>query len=427
MEKAKTILINIARFILGACFVFSGFVKAVDPLGSAYKFADYFEAFNWSFLSELTLLLAVCLAAAEFFLGTALLLGIWKKSISLLSLFLMLFMTPFTLYLAIKNPVSDCGCFGDALILSNWVTFYKNIILLSLAVPVYLWHDWFYTFFGQRTSRFSAYWCLLFPLLLSGYSYRHLPILDFRPYKIGNKLADLMTVPEGAARDSFDTRFIYEKNGVKREFTVDEAPLDKPEWKYVDRVDKQIKKGYTPPIHDFVIEHPTRGTITDEVLNDTSYTFLLVSPKLENANRDNIYLIQNANAYAKAYNYAIYGLTNSDNAAIDEWNYEYDSNIDFCTVDDRTLKTIIRSNPGILLLKNGVVLQKFGFRDIPDFSTVKKPLNATQWGVAKKINTLEIIGKVLFLFLIPLLFFYALHKGYRFHFKFSEKNNSENI
>jgi len=424
MEKSKALLINIARLILGGCFVFSGFVKAVDPLGSAYKFADYFEAFNWTFLTDLTLLMAISLAAVEFFLGTALLLGIWKKSISLLSLFFMLFMTPFTLYLAIKNPVSDCGCFGDALILSNWQTFYKNIILLSLAVPVYLWHDWSYSLFGQRTSRFSAFWCLLFPLLVSGYSYRHLPLLDFRPYKIGNKLADLMTIPEGAARDSFDTRFIYEKNGVKQEFSVDEAPLSKPEWKYVDRIDKQIKKGYTPPIHDFVIEHPTMGVITDAILNDTSYTFLLVSSKLEEANRDNIYLIQNANAYAKVHNYAIYGLTNSDKAAIDEWNYEYDSTIEFCSVDDRTLKTIIRANPGILLLKDGVVLQKFAFRDIPDFSKIKMPLNETQWGAVKKVSTLEVLGKVFFLFLIPLLFFYALHKGYRFHFNFQKKKIS---
>jgi len=428
MEKAKTILINIARFILGGCFVFSGFVKAVDPLGSAYKFADYFEAFNWSFLSDLTLLMAVGLAAIEFFLGAALLLGIWRKPISLLALLFMLFMTPFTLYLAINNPVSDCGCFGDALILSNWQTFYKNIVLLSLAVPVYLWHDWSFTIFGQRTSRFSAYWCLLFPLLLSGYSYRYLPILDFRPYQIGNKLVDLMSVPEGAPRDSFNTRFIYEKNGVKKEFSVDEAPLDKPEWKYVDRIDKQIKKGYTPPIHDFVIEHPTKGVITDDILNDTSYTFLLVSSKLEDANRDKIFLVQNANAYAKAHNYAIYGLTNSDNAIIDEWNYEYDSNIEFCSVDDRTLKTMIRSNPGLVLLKNGVVLQKFAFRDIPDFTNVKKPLNETPWGVVRKLSTLEILGKVFILFLIPLIFFYTLHKGYRFHFyNQRKKKNLDNI
>ena len=428
MENTKKIVINIARFLVGLCFVFSGFVKAIDPLGSSYKFADYLEAFHWSFLSDLTFLMAVGLAAAELFLGTALILGIWKKTTSLLALLFMLFMTPFTLYLAIKNPVSDCGCFGDALILTNWQTFYKNIVLLILVVPVFLWHDLTYTLFGKRTGSWSAIWCMIFPLLLSTYSIRHLPMLDFRPYKIGNKLVDFMKIPEGALRDSFDTRFIYEKNGVQKEFSVNDAPLSDPEWKYMDRKVTQIRKGYTPPIHDFVLEHPTKGIITEEVLNDTSYTFLLVSPKLEEANRSTIALIQSAYLYADKQGYAFYGLTNSDGEAIDEWNYEYDSNIEFCTVDDRTLKTMIRSNPGILLLKNGVVLQKWAFRDIPDFSKIKSPMNTSQWGSVRKVNTVTILGKLFILFLIPLLLFFSFHRGYRLHFNLQKnKKNLDNI
>jgi len=428
MENTKNTAINIARFLVGFCFVFSGFVKAIDPLGSSYKFADYLEAFHWSFLSDLTFLMAVGLAATELFLGAALLLGLWKKTTSLLALLFMLFMTPFTLYLAIKNPVSDCGCFGDALILTNWQTFYKNIVLLILVVPVYLWHDLTYTLFGKRTGSWSAFWCLIFPLLLSTYSIRHLPLLDFRPYKIGNKLADLMSIPDGAPRDSFDTRFIYEKNGVQKEFSVNDAPLSDSSWKFIDRKETQIRKGYTPPIHDFELEHPTKGIITEEVLSDTSYTFLLVSPKLEEANRSTVSLIQSAYLYAKKQGYAFYGLTNSDGEAMEEWNYEYDSNIEFCTVDNRTLKTIIRSNPGVLLLKNGVVLQKWAFRDIPDFSTVKTSLNLNSWGSVRKVNTASILGKLFIIFLLPLLLFFSFHKGYRLHFNFQKKKkNLDNI
>jgi uncharacterized membrane protein YphA (DoxX/SURF4 family) len=429
MEKTKKIFINIARLLLGVSFVFSGFVKVIDPLGFSYKIKDYFEAFGWTSFSELSFLIGVTLAAVELFLGASLLLGVWKRSISLLLLLFMSIITPFTLYLAIKNPVSDCGCFGDALIITNWQTFYKNIFLLFLAIPIFLWSDLFYVFFGNRTGRWSAYWCLLFPFMLSFYCVRHLPLLDFRPYKIGNHLIDFMTIPEGAVRDSFDTRFVYAKNGVQEEFSIDKAPLSDPQWVFVSRKDIQIRKGYTPTIHDFVLEHPTKGDITDEVLKDTSYTFLLVSSKLEESNRNNIAQIESAAQYAQEHLYAFYGLTNSGSEAIDEWNYEYDTKIDFCTVDDRTLKTIIRSNPGLVLLKNGVVIQKWAFRDIPDFSNIKLPLSDTKWGHVKSVNVIELLAKVFLLFLIPVFIFFLLHRGYRFHFTYFQKRktNSSNI
>lgn len=426
MENTKKILINIVRLLLGSCFVFSGFVKAIDPLGSTYKISDYLQAFDWMIFKDLSWMGAVLLAAAEFYLGTALILGLWKRSTTLLSLIFMLVMTPFSLYLAIKNPVSNCGCFGDALVLTNWQTFAKNIILLLLAISLFLWNDLFVTFFGRRTTKWSAYWCMLFPLLLSLYSYRHLPILDFRPYQIGNKLADYMTVPAGVPIDSFDTRFIYEKNGVQKEFAVNDVPLNDPEWKFVDRKEIQVRKGYTPPIHDFVLEHPLKGDITNEVLNDTSYTFLLVSPKLEKANRSAAGTIESAYQYAKKHGYAFLGLTNSDNETIDEWNYEYDSSIQYCSVDERTLQTMIRSNPGMLLLKDGVVLQKWAYRDIPDFSGVKQPLKNSEWGQVRNVSTIRKLSRVFILFLLPLLFLYSIHRGYRFHFQWRKKN-SKNI
>jgi len=427
MENVKRVWINIARIILGLCFIFSGFVKAIDPNGSMYKISDYLEAFDWKLLSDLSWLMAILLAAVEFFIGTALVLGLWKKSISLISLIFMLFMTPFTLYLAIYNPVSDCGCFGDALILTNWQTFFKNIFLLLLAFPVFYWHDLLFEYYGRQTTKLSAYWCFIFPLLLSYYGSQHLPILDFRPYKIGNHLPDMMTIPKGAVVDSFETRFIYQKNGVKKEFSVNNAPLSDTTWSYVDRIEKQIRKGYSPPITDFVINHPVQGDITRKVLNDTSYTFLLVSPKLEAANRSSISNLLSVVDYAKKHHFAFYGLTNSDPKAIEEWNYEYDSEIVFCTVDDRTLKTMIRSNPGIILLKNGEVIQKWAYLDVPDFTEVTKPLDQLKWGRVKTVSTLSVLGRVFLLFILPLLFFYLLHKGYRFHFHLQKnKKNSSN-
>lgn len=424
MKKVNKILVNIARLLLGLCFVFSGFVKAIDPLGTSYKIKDYFDAFDLSFFSDLSLLMSVVMAATEFFLGAALLLGLWRKTVSQLLLVFMLVVTPFAFYLAIKNPVTDCGCFGDALILTNWQTFFKNIFLLLLAISAFLWNKDFYLFFGKSSTKWSGCWCIIFPLILSIVSYRHLPLLDFRPYKVGNNLEKLMTIPVGAPKASFETTFIYEKNGVKQEFSVDKAPLSDSSWTFVDRKEKQISKGYTPKIQDFEIIHPSQGNITHAILNDTSYTFLLISPKLEESNRDRVSVIESAFNYAKAHHYPFYGLTNSDNSAIDEWNYEYDSNIEFCSVDDRVLKTMIRSNPGLILLKNGVVMQKWAFRDIPDFSKAKLPLNNLKWGKAKQVKTFFVVEKVMLLFLIPLLFFYLLHKGYHFHCMFSKKRKT---
>jgi uncharacterized membrane protein YphA (DoxX/SURF4 family) len=426
IDKYRKVLLNTARVILGLCFVFSGFAKAVDPLGTMYKINDYLEAFGMVYLTDLSFLMSVSLSAAEFFLGMALLLGVWKRSVTLLLLVFMLFLTPLTLYIAIKNPVTDCGCFGDVLVLSNTVTFIKNLFLLALAIFVFYRNDLLVTFLGRRTGRWSAFWCLFFPLLLSSYSYLHLPLLDFLPYKIGNHLADLMNVPEGAATDSFSTVFIYENNGVQKEFTVDNAPLNDPNWKYIDRKDVLIRDGFKPLIHDFVLEHPTQGDITDRVLNDTSYTFLFVSSKLEESNTSTILGVLDARKYAKKYGYRFYGLTSSNIRETEDWKYEFDADFDFCSVDDRTLKTMIRSNPGLILLKNGTVLQKWGFRDIPDFTEKNQPLSRLKWGETHAMSDWRVVGNLFLLLIAPLIFFFLMHSGYRFHFRLHRNNAKAN-
>lgn len=415
MKKAQKIAINGARVLLGGFFVFSGFVKAIDPLGGSYKLSDYFEAFGLMPLMDISGLFAVLLAAFEFFLGTALILGLWRKSTSFLVLLFMLLATSFTLYLVWKHPVTDCGCFGDAWVLTNTQTFYKNVVLLLLAVPVFVWNNLFVTFFGRRTERWSIYWCMFFPLLLSVHCYRHLPLLDFRPYKVGNYLPDLMDAPAGAPKDSFDVRFVYERKGVRKSFTAETAPLNDSSWVFVDRELTLIRKGFEPPIRDFYMEHPSRGDITGEVLSDTSYTFLLVSPNLVTANRGTMDRMVSVYRYARRFGYAFYGLTGSDFQAVDEWNYEYDVDMDFCTMDDRTLRTMIRSNPGLMLLKGGTVIQKWGFRDIPDLTRLREPLSRIGKDKADDA-VVEGLGKVFLLWCIPLLCFYLLHKGYCLHF-----------
>lgn len=415
-DKILKILVNIARLLLGLCFVFSGFVKALDPLGSTYKINDYLEAFGWVYFKDISFLLSVMLSAAEFFLGLALLIGIYKRAISLSLMVFMLFLTPLTLYILIAKPVSDCGCFGDALVLSNTVTFIKNLVLLAIAFFVYWQNEKLISFYGKHTSRYTALWCMLFPLIISIWSYRHLPLIDFLPYKVGNNLSALMKVPAGAATDSITTLFIYEKKGVQKKFTLEKAPFADTTWKFVDREDIAVRQGYRAPIHDFVLEHPEQGDITKEVLADPSYTFLFISNKLEGMNYSRLQEIMDVKLYANKHGYRFLGLTNSSPRVIEDWKYEYDDAMAFCTLDDRTLKTMMRSNPGLIMLKNGTVYQKWGFRDVPDFSEEKLPLEKLTYGTIGYPSIEKLLGGLLLVLLLPLIFFFLMHSGYRFRY-----------
>lgn len=421
-DKTLKILVNVARLLLGLCFVFSGFVKALDPLGSTYKINDYLEAFGWVYFKDMSFLLSILLSAAEFFLGLALLIGIYKRAVSLSLLLFLLFLTPLTLYIAITNPVTDCGCFGDALVLSNPVTFIKNLVLLALAFFVYWHNDRLITFYGKHTSRYTALWCMLFPLMIALWSYRHLPLIDFLPYKVGNNLSELMKVPAGAATDSITTLFVYEKKGVQKKFPLDKAPFADTTWKFVDREDIAVRKGYRAPIHDFVLQHPDQGDITKGVLADPSYTFLLISNKLEEMNYNRIQEIMDVKLYANKHGYRFLSLTNSSPRAIEDWKYEYDDEMTFCALDDRTLKTMMRSNPGLILLKNGTVYQKWGFRDVPDFSEEKLPLEKLTYGTIGYPSIGKLLGGLLLVLLLPLIFFFLMHSGYRFRYNKYSRN-----
>ncbi|MBP5170559.1 MAG: DoxX family protein [Bacteroidales bacterium] len=371
----------IARIVLGATFVFSGFVKAVDPLGTTYKIQDYLQAFGWGVFYEYSLFFAVALISFEMVLGFTLLLGSWQRTVSAVTALYMLAMTLLTLYIALRNPVSDCGCFGDAIVLSNRQTFEKNVVLLLLSLLLWLYREPLYQVFGRRTSVWALILALAIPLFICHLSYRHLPLLDFRPYKTGTHLIDKMIVPEGAPLDSVVTEYIYEKDGRQRRFTLADYPAGDTTWHFVDRREKVIRRGYVPPIHDFEIMHPYQGDITEDILSDPNYCFLFVCPRLDKTDRRSARTMREVQDYALRHDYRIYGLTASPSSLVDEWKYEYDLLFDFCSVDEITLKTVIRSNPGLVLLKDGTVYNKWAWRDIPSLSRqMDEPLSENNAG-----------------------------------------------
>lgn len=389
--------------MLAASFIFSGFVKAVDPLGSFYKIQDYLTAFgiiSW-FPTYLPLLFAVILSSAEFCVGVFLFFGVRRKIATALALLLMGVMTPLTLYLALANPVSDCGCFGDAWVLTNWQTFGKNIVLLVAAITVFRSRKLMFRFVTLKIEWMVSLYTLLFVCALSFYCLEYLPVLDFRPYKIGANIKAGMEIPAGAKPSLFESRFVMEKDGKRQEFTLDNYPDST--WTFVETRTLLKEKGYEPPIHDFfMVSSSTGEDITDSVLTDKGYSFLLVSHRIEEADDSNIDLINEIYDYSVEHGYGFYALTSSSDEEIELWRERTGAEYPFCRMDDIALKTIVRSNPGLLLIKEGTILNKWSHNQLPDEYVLTDSLDRLELGRQKQENDWHTIGCVLLWFIIPL-------------------------
>lgn len=401
--------VNVCRFVLGAVFVFSGFVKAVDPTGSFYKIQDYLTAFGIIslFPEQLPMFVGMALAALEFCVGICLLFGIRKRAASALALLLMVFMTPLTLYLAIANPVSDCGCFGDALVLSNWQTFGKNVILLLAAIVTFAGHRKIVGFMSDKTDWALSLYSFLFILALMAYCLYYLPIMDFRPYKIGNNIREEMSMPDDAKPSVYKSIFTLEKDGEQREFTLDDYPDST--WTFVKAENVLVEKGYEPAIKDFSLQDLQTGEdITDAVLADTTYTFLLVAHRVESAEDSNIDRINQLYDYSLEHGYGFYALTSSSESGIEEWRDRTGAEYPFCFMDDIALKTIVRSNPGMLLIKDGTILNKWSHNALPDEEVIAGDIS--QWGIASghRTSTIGTLMYVALWFVVPLLLFLGI-------------------
>ncbi len=366
----------ISRIIVGIVFIFSGFVKAIDPMGSTFKFTDYFMAFGLDSLQFIALPLAITLSSLEFVVGIALVFNAHRKIASIIATIFMLIFTPLTLLLAINNPVTDCGCFGDALVLSNWATFFKNVVISAFVAILFFTRKQQYEPYPFWQQNLLLTFTTIFIISTSIYSLSHLPIVDFRPYHIGANIADDMTIPEGAPADEYRSILIYEKNGEKKEFDETNYPWQDSTWKFVDSKQIKIKSGYTPPIHDFSISNNTQGDITDQVLSNNGYTFLFVSKDITKINKKNIEKLKKLSIYALNHDIQFIGLTATPLQQTVNFTTDNQLPFEFFNTDEIQLKTIIRSNPGLLLLKKGTILGKWHFRDFPNADKIKGDLAA---------------------------------------------------
>ena len=373
------LIASISRTLLGLVFIFSGAVKAIDPLGTVYKIEDYLKAFG-GFFTELMPMAEVAawgLIALELLLGVAMLLNVRTQWTSWLSLLFYCVMTPLTLYIALTNPVSDCGCFGDAVVLTNWQTFWKNVVLIVLAIILValrkhvrqLWSNWMEILLVALT--------ILAAVVFMSWTRNHLPIKDFRPYKIGNHLPTLMEYPEDAEPDVYEYAFVYEKDGVEQTFTLENYPKGDSTWTFVRQESKLIKKGYEPPIHDLEILNANYEDLTWDILESEEPVTLVVMYDLKKADKSQIAKVEalasNLSPFASLPDTlplqgesegAFYILTGSGTDDIINFCLEYPTLSDYvCTCDPVTLKTIVRANPGVIVLQNGTVIDKYNIRN----------------------------------------------------------------
>ena len=402
-QRLLKMIVNLCRIIVAVTFIFSGFVKAIDPIGTQYKLQDYLGAIgmagilpNWTLLA-----VAVFLAAIEFCIGIFLLFAIQRRLISKLTVAFMAFMTMVTVWIVVADPVKDCGCFGDALHLTNTETLIKNIVLLVCSLIIMYRPLAMFRFVSKSNQWIVTNYTIVFILVSSGLSLYYLPIFDFRPYHIGVNIPRGMEIPKGAKLPQFKTTFIMEKNGQRKEFTLDNYP--DASWKFIDSKTVQTSEGYIPPIHDFSItDNKTGLDLTNSVLSHKGYTFLLIAPHLETADDSNFGDIDRLYEYAQSYDIPFYCLTASTAKAIKRWIDLTGAEYPFCITDEAVLKTIIRSNPGLLLLKDGTIINKWSHNNLPNEAKLSRPISQSSLGKMPKDSVPAKILEIVLWFILPL-------------------------
>ena len=418
-------ILLISRVFAGSVFIISGLVKANDTVGFAIKMEEYFSAdvLNMEFLLPFALPIAIFMCVAEIVLGLGILAGIQMKLTSTLALLLVIFFAFLTFYSAYFEKVTDCGCFGDAIHFTPWQSFIKDMVLMVFVLPVFLYRKeikinqspqdfvyfvvslmliaifsfyvlhWGFPFYfsivlfivtilimsfvvGKAVDWIIFGVGLILSLTFTYYTYSHLPIKDYRPYAIGKSIPDQMVIPPGMHGDIFETTFVYKniETGEEKTFDQQNYPWDDSNWEWVSTDNQLVEKGYEPPVHDFVITDDDGYELQDDILAEEEYLFLIIFSDVNYANSKTMARVNSFAEAAEADGKFVYALTASLYDDVDQFRHENQVPITFYSADETMLKTVIRSNPGIVMLKKGDVIGKWHFNDLPDYSQLKKEL-----------------------------------------------------
>lgn len=379
------ILVHLSRFMVGGLFIFSGFIKANDPLGFSYKLEEYFEVFKtdsgmqfFESFAHIALPLAIILCVSEMALGFMLLVG-YKRDLTLWLLFAQIaFFTFLTFYSACYNKVTTCGCFGDFLVLKPWTSFWKDVALMILITLLLVGKENVNELFSPLITASLTLIAIVLSFAFPIYAYRNLPPLDFRAYKIGDNIKDNMKPGADYKPAEYESGFIYEnlKTGKQEHFNMKNYPWqDTLNWKWVSTDNILIHDAVNPPkIVDFSISDLDGNNITDSILNTKNYLFLLVCYDLTKTEEDETLHAKINDLYklAQADKVNLLALTANDAKLIDNYKHQHQALYDFAQADGVVLKTMVRANPGLILIKDGKVIMNWHHNNFPTYSEVKQ-------------------------------------------------------
>lgn len=384
IRKPKSLVLEILKNFVGSYFVFSGIIKAIDPAGTGIKMEEYFEIFTqyipflsglWHALAEQALNFSMFMIILEIFLGFALILGAIPRITVLLLLLIILFFTILTGFSHLTGKVTDCGCFGDFIKLTPKTSFYKDLILLALILPLVLQWKKISSLF-QNAPR---YWALFFLTLgASVFAYMNIyyePIIDFRPYKSSVNIPTCLKLPPNAKPYIYESVFLYEniKTGEKKEFAYDKLmDINFEEWKWDSTMTVMIQKGDDPQCKDFAIIDENRGDLTGTFMIDNEYTFHVIIPDIKKASVEGLKAMDVLLTEAKDNKYKVSVLTGSSIPDVKNILKGYNMDYEVYNTDATPLKTIMRANPGLLILKKGTIIAKYHYHDLPDFKALKE-------------------------------------------------------
>lgn len=366
------ISVTIARIIVGVLFIFSGLVKAIDPLGLTYKMQEFFEVWardgyavplmNWLYAQSF--IFSIIIIAIEVVLGVALLVGFKKKTVLNLLLLLMLFFTFLTSYVLFSGKIATCGCFGDCIPLTPIQTFTKDILLLLLIIFL-LFQQKFIAPVSKNSMPFAlVVLSIIGVLVLQVHVIKHLPLKDCLPYKVGNDLLKLRQMPADAVPDKFDYSFVYQKAGVKKDFTTSQLPDSS--WTFVERKQTLLQKGKNnvPRINDFSLTDSTGADITEPLLSQSAGYYLFFIKDFEASPAKWIGNFKVFLQKAKQKNLSVYIVTADKEGAINLFNIINKFDLQILTTDATAIKTAARANPTLFFMQGPVVQNKYSWADI---------------------------------------------------------------
>ncbi|MGN0029984.1 MAG: BT_3928 family protein [Marinilabiliaceae bacterium] len=405
--RSKQALFRILRMLLGALFIFSGLVKCIDPTGGAIKVEDYFVAWGWLGAPWwLCMTLSVIQNVVEFTAGFMLVCGVYVSVASFITLAFMVFFTPLTLYIALANPVSDCGCFGDAFKVTNWQTFGKNIVFLVVAIFVFRWRN----VDGRGGKKWRQAAMTAMGLLVAGLvtmkGMTDEPMIDFRPYAVGTDVKASMSIPEDAPMTEYKTTFILEKDGVRKEFDENNYPYEDSTWVFIDSKSEVVSEGYIPPIADFSFVTPEGEDMSDALLNNANPVFVAISPKLDKADKSQMVKLGHQFELAQKNGFDFFVATSSSSDEFIAADSLAGVALDYLQADETMLKTIVRSNPGLIVLQNGVIVAKYNLDHVPFDAEMASPAAAYLSNLSRSYAWMMLVCLGLSCIVVWLLLYY---------------------